>query len=786
MPCSNGAPMHAPLPPHDRCPPALNESTNRGEDREVTLPQALRQLDAVFGAEPAAPAEARRSAVQAVGRALASRSRKERGETWVAEVAAARRRLEAAGDDGGWGDAPPAVPAAGIFADGWPGLWGAMWLRPAWRCRELPEFGAVPGWLWSEYAAWLFRVPPDGAEIDPAHPAERLARLEELARWVQRNAGSQSVAAAGRACLERAPAAAALALPAAERRRERELRGRMLARLYPATRHPFQNLPAPREGRRLRVGFIGRSFGPGDPLYVALANFEHLDPRSFEVCLFPLEDSDSPEAREAAARVKLWQPLPAEPRERVAVLRSAVLDVAVFVGAVGRQPDDLTVVALHRVAPLQIVDDRTGGTTGLAEIDLAVSAAPAGSAPDTEGFTERLGLLRGPAHAFAFARTGAGPVAPASRELLGIPAEACVVFTVAGDGRVSEDNLQAWAEILAGCPEARLLVGVGPGADDAGLARLAAAIERTCARRGVGSERVMIFPGAAGAAEGLRSLLGAADLGFDAGEAGGLRWVAEALAAGVPVVAGKDATGTGAAGAPWLLRAAGLEELVAADIPAAAGTVVRVLRDEPGRARLRDRLEIALASGPAWLDSLAASDAFGALVETAHDELVSLGREEFRRQREPLLCFGLETVEDTVAAGLAALERGDVEAAAFESVLAVRSAPMHPGARQLRGRVLHAQNDLPRAIEYLVAAVQAPGADPDVWFALAQAFRDRGQVSEALQALGVCVRLDPSRPEPLFLTLELAEGAGDAGTATEVREFLRRLSPDDPRLAAVA
>jgi tetratricopeptide (TPR) repeat protein len=173
-------------------------------------------------------------------------------------------------------------------------------------------------------------------------------------------------------------------------------------------------------------------------------------------------------------------------------------------------------------------------------------------------------------------------------------------------------------------------------------------------------------------------------------------------------------------------------------------------------------------------------------MESAFDELSSLGRAEFRRQDEPVRCFSVGDPTDPVEAGLAAHARGDVESAAMEASLALRSAPADTRVRHLQGLVLHAQGNPSRAVDYLLAAVQRPEATAAIWYSLALALRDNGQVGEAIQVLETCIRMDHRNVEALLTLLELAEAAGATEIARDVLECLQQVAPEDPRVVAMS
>ena len=764
---------------------ALLQSTSR-PDLDI-LSSALAACLSSLASCPQSPPEPARwrelqQQRQAVARAVASLPRKQVEPAVLQPVLELLRQLaaSAAGD--------PVVAGADLAlaeelcGQGPAGLIAAMLLVPAWQLPSAPALDDVPSWLWGDYAAWLFTTP---AEAPAEFSTHWLKHLQALERWVQRNPGSAAVQAALEAYLQ-APLNPELFSAQGDLRRQAGLRGQILTRTQAKDRLAYEPILMPRDGRRLRIGFVARHFGPGADLYSSFPCIEHLDPRCFEVYLLALEDSDSPEAKSAARCAKLCQVLPTDWAERIELIRSGQLDILVFAGDFGTGANDLARLALHRLAALQVANHRKGLTTGLPEMDLYVSGAQPATVEAGENFTERLGLLRGPAHTFSFLRHEVEAVPFLSREQLGIPEKVTALATVVTPAGVSRATITAWAEVLARSPGTNLFVAVVQDKATAFIENFCAQVDSALARQGVDPARVTVLPSWGGAALDIRSLLACADVYLDATDAATPIWLAEALVAGLPAVALRCPRNPDLDAAAGMLAAANTPELIAADRENYVQLAVGLAGDPARRADCLARLKPAVAAEPAFLDTLAASDALGALLVTAYDELASLGRAQFRQQREPLRCFGVEAVAESVEAGLAAHARGDLDSAAFESDLALRTEPANYRVRHLHGLVLHAQGDFSRAVDYLVGAVQDIRADADVWFALAKALRANRQIPQAIEALETCIRLAPKQVEALLLLLDLAEGAGATDIARDVLQYLQQAAPDDARVLAMS
>ncbi len=767
---------------------SLDPFTPQVSDRDESLAR-IRASVATLRAELAACANeiagvgphSARMAVRALAREVAAATKPNRRDAWVQDVLGFIRTTTDIGAHDRQTNPDDVEVARGFAMRGWNGLLAAMLLAPSWQLTATPALDDVPDWLWSDYVAWLFTAPLRFSSPAPGAASDYSAkRLRDLERLVNRNTGSAAIRAAINAYVQVAGKTIAAGDPLAWRQQV-ESRGKMLARVHVRGGSDYDPAIAPRHGRRLRVGFVSRDFGPRPATYSTLASFEQLDAKAFDTFLFPLVSNDTPEAQYCSRRVRASQVLPAGTTERVALLRNSQLDVIVFVGDLDTDWSELAELALHRIAPLQAVNHRSGYSTGLPEIDLYVS----GTESSDVAFTERVGIVRGPAHSIAFAQSDAEPAAPlASRAEVGLPLDRTVFVTLVDVAGTDQLRLEKWSELLAQNESTHLAIAFVHDGSGSELTRFCSAVDRALAKHDVEQTRVTIFPTSAARPHESRALIALADVFLDGNGGSYGSWAtAEALRAGVPVIAASDRLDYAPA---FMLDSLALSELATSDLEAYGRVALSIATDAVRRNKLRERISAAMEATPAFMDSLAASDAFGALLESAFDELASLGRVEFRRQTEPVRCFSVEHPGESVDAGLAAHASGDIDTAAMEANLALRAAPLDTRVRYLQGLVLHAQGNTSRAVDYLLAAVQRSDATAGMWYSLALALRDNRQPGEAIQVLETCIRLDNRNVPALFTLLELAEGAGATEIARDVLECLKEVAPEDPRVVALS
>ncbi len=637
-------------------------------------------------------------------------------------------------------------------ARGGPGILAAMLLVPAWQWPGAPALAAVPHGLWGDYTAWLFAAPQGFSEVGDAdsYAAHILARLEELHAALERNAR----APASRAALEayvRHASGIPLYFHAGNLRRHAELRGQLLALMLEREARGV-DLPAPaRSGQRLRVGFINRHFGSQTETYTTLPSFEQLDPERFEVLLFTCHKNGSPLEDYCRSRAQEFHVLPRDLTGQLATLRAAGLDVAVFGTNVTAVTNEITWLALHRVAPLQVVNNSSCITSGFSTIDLYVSGSLAETPAAPTQYTERLALLPGPAHAFNYEADRQDPARTWSRAALGLPDGVTVFVSAANYFKITPEMQHTWARLLAAVPGSRLLLHpFNPNWSSAyPIKRFCADFERVLAEHGVAGSRLSVSSVKFPSRSDVKELLRLGDVYLDTFPFGGVNSLIDPLEIGVPVVAWEGDSFRSRMGAA-LLRSLQAPELVAADESAYLTTATSLAGDAARRRELGARLQGRMERMPIFLDPLAASDAFGALLETAYDGLAAVGRVAFRRSRTPILAQADE--------------------------------PASPILRHQLGRQLLTLGRADRALAYLLAAVQHTDNDAGLWHDLARAFQSVKQLPQALQAAEACLRLDGASVDGWLLVAELAREAGHREFFDEAKATLLELAPSDPRV----
>ncbi len=722
----------------------------------------------------------RRSAAQAV--ASLPPARKE-GADWIAALELLRQFSAS-----GAADYPAAegdlVWVRAHARPGWPGLLAAMLLVPAWQWPEAPRLDDVPTWLWPVYTAYIFYTPqgfcaPGQAE---AYAAHYLRRLTELLRLAEKNRGSTAVRAV-LAFYAQYGSCIPLYFSPESLRRHYELRGRILTLAFGVDRQEEPGM-LPRDGRRLRIGFVNRHFSSQTETYTTLPTFEQLDPDRFEVILFTHHQGGTALEAYIGNHAAEFHVLPSELEAQVRVLREAALDVVVFGTNLTALCNEVTRLALYRVAPLQIANNSSCTTSGLPEIDLYVSGALTESTEAPEHFSERLGLLPGAAHAFDYDADRQDATTNWTRAALGLPEDVIVFVTAANYYKITPEMQDAWARLLAAVPGSRLLAHpFNPNwSSSYPIKRFCAGFDRVLAAHGVAPDRLLVSTMRFPSRTDVRGLLAVGDIYLDTYPFAGVNSLVDPLEAGVPVVAWEGRTFRSRMGG-GLLRSLGLEELIAHDATAYHELGVRLAMDRDWRGFMQTRIQNGMSCTPLFLDPLAASDSFGALVEKAYDGLYECGREAFRSDRTPLTVEPVADPATALASAVSLFGSGWFSEAADEARRILAAQPAHPAARHLLAAALLRQGRGDRALTYLLAAIKHAAGSAAFWHDLAVALHHNGRTAESLQALQACLQHDASRLDSWLMLHEWAVESGDADQAAAAAKSAQGLAPTDSRVA---
>jgi protein O-GlcNAc transferase len=350
---------------------------------------------------------------------------------------------------------------------------------------------------------------------------------------------------------------------------------------------PSPRVPATAEEKgRLRLGYLSADFGDHPVAQVIAPVLERHDRRRFTVTAYGYgHDESSQWRRRIEAGADRYVDLrPLDDRSAAQRVRDDGIDI--LIDLMVWTANNRIRIPLQRPAPLQLQYLGFPGTSGSPAFDYAIVDAVV-VPPEARGhWSERLIVMP---HCY-FLVDGAQAVASTGlrRVDCGLPDDAVVLCSFNQSLKIDRVVFTAWLRILDGLPGSVLW-----------LAQPAAAAERlgrAAADAGIAPERLVFAPRLAEKARHLERLA-LADLALDTLVYNGHTTTADALVAGVPVVAQRGRHFSSRVSAS-MLAAAGLDRLVADDVEDYVGMALRLGRDAAERARVRSRLVAARQAAP--------------------------------------------------------------------------------------------------------------------------------------------------------------------------------------------
>ena len=332
--------------------------------------------------------------------------------------------------------------------------------------------------------------------------------------------------------------------------------------------------------RPLRIGFVNPSFIQVQSRQFVGTVFEHLDRSQFEVFLYPNAEDD-PAAWSAPVTVRPIGRM--NDATAAALIRSDRIDV--LVDCWGHTAGNRLTMFTHRPAPVQTTWVNYQQTTGLDCMDYTIHADDVDAPDMAEAFTET--IWRVGATPCAFRPDGVAETTPAP-----VLRNGYVTFgSFVHPSRLTDSTVDAWAAILKGRPDSRLVLKYGYY-DDPVLRGVTAA---RFLGRGVDPDRLEFRGHTTGQA--YVAEFGDIDLALDPSPCPGGTTTFEAMTRGVPVLTLKGETFYSRIGVP-IVAGAGMPDMVADSWDAYVARAVEVSADAATLQTLRDRVLPGFAASP--------------------------------------------------------------------------------------------------------------------------------------------------------------------------------------------
>lgn len=372
------------------------------------------------------------------------------------------------------------------------------------------------------------------------------------------------------------------------------------ARVLDGLAGPALRLRAP---GRLRVGFLSGDFRQHSVAYFLLPLLERLDRARFEIACYYVEEQEDAWTSRFRQAADLWADV--KPLDDAAIAERIRADgVDVLFDLAGHTSGTRLGVFARRAAPVQASWLGYPTATGLAQMDYRLTDGavdPGGAEP--HGFERPLRL---PVSYFCYGGPGIEP------EVGELPARANGFITFGSFNnlaKMSPAAMRLWVRVLEALPDSRLALKSRALVDE----KTAEDVLKRFEALGLGRGRLELSAWKSNTQEHLQAY-GGVDIALDSTPYNGATTTCEALWMGVPVVSLAGTTHASRMGCS-ILRAAGLEKLVAQSEEGYVAAALRLAQDFDALALARSNLRERMKAS-ALMDAERFAHDFGAAIET--------------------------------------------------------------------------------------------------------------------------------------------------------------------------
>lgn len=394
--------------------------------------------------------------------------------------------------------------------------------------------------------------------------------------------------------------------------------------------------------KKIRVGILARYITPQSETFATLPIYKELNRDSFQIILFSLGTTNHRIERYCAGHADAMIQLPDNLSEQVEKIRQADLDILFISTNVTAVTNEVTLLALHRLARIQIVDANSPVTTGMRHVDYYISSKLSEPTKDAQNhYTETLIKLDSPPQCFDFGtEEKILPTIKVNRESLGIDQNSVVYISGANYYKIIPELEATWAKIIASVPNSVLvLYPFNPNWSSSYPVNVfKKRITTTFAKHGVSDERLIILETAPNRAD-VKERLKIADIYLDSYPYSGMTSLIEPLEVGLPAVVLEGEYSRSKKGAS-LLRELKIPELIANNEEAYIQLAVNLGTKPELRRQKSDSIRKKMDDKPRFIDSNSFSKEISSLFQNLfQDRLADDLRENLRLRDINLIIF---------------------------------------------------------------------------------------------------------------------------------------------------
>jgi predicted O-linked N-acetylglucosamine transferase (SPINDLY family)/glycosyltransferase involved in cell wall biosynthesis len=379
--------------------------------------------------------------------------------------------------------------------------------------------------------------------------------------------------------------------------------------------YDFADRPVNR--KKIRLGILAAHFTPSAETFAYLPVYEYIS-RDFEVILYSLTETGHRLEQYCQLSANSFKLLPQNLSEQVNTIRGDDLDILFIATNVTAVTNPICLLAIHRLARIQVTSGGSVVTTGMRNIDYYISGTLTDPSPTAQDhYQEKLIKLEGTAHCFSYGTEEGKLTTPVERNSLGIPEDAVVFISGANYFKTVPELMETWAKIISKVSNSVLvLLPFGPNwSNNYPKIEFINHLKSIFSKHGLATERLIVLdPQPVPDREDMKEYYKIADVYLDSYPFAGTTSLIEPLQVNLPVIARQGNCFRSAMGAA-IIQTLDIPNLVADSEESYIELAVALGTNSELRQEKSVQIKEKMQSNPSFLDSRSYSAKMGSLFQ---------------------------------------------------------------------------------------------------------------------------------------------------------------------------
>lgn len=520
--------------------------------------------------------------------------------------------------------------------------------------------------------------------------------------------------------------------------------------------------------QKIRLGILNHHFTPQTETFATIPAFEHLDRNQFEIILYAVTTNEHPLEQYCQSRADKLVKLPDDLTISVQTIRADDLDI-LFIGTnVTAVSNPSSLLALHRLARVQVTSICSPVTTGMRTIDYYIAGNL--TVPTQEHYREKLLKLDGSGLCLSYPLPEDASSVKLTRSIWGVTEASVVFISGANFYKIIPELREAWAKIIAAVSNSILVLYPFNPNWKAYYPKILFVnqMRAVFAKYGIEPSRLVVI-NPLPSSKDVEGCLQLADVYLDSYPYGGATSLLDPLKVGLPTVV-MEGNALRFLLAPAQLLELQITDLIADNEESYIQSAIFLGTNPEQRSRYRQQIQQSMRSNPRFLDSRSYSAQIGVLFQQMFQEWQrSTGAQKHKDTRKSKI-KNLEPLSST--------HKGFGAQVVYKGGLVRKQERNSQNIAQLFAEAVnwHQQQQFDRALaSYQEVLAQEPN-HVDALTNLGSILKSLDRSEEAIACYRRVLELKPDRAETWF-NLGNTLQAGDAHLAVEAYRQALQLQP---------